>query len=73
MPEPKPSMLKFRKENKRYDYYPTQATGAAIERLQKANPDAPTRHIIDTLVVAGIKAMAPMSAGQQINGSTKEQ
>ena len=58
MTDTKPSsMSKFRKENKRVDYYPTADAIAAIERLKPHYPDAPTRAIIDMLVVAGIKAL----------------
>jgi hypothetical protein len=49
-------MHKFRKQNRRYDYYPTPEAIAAIERMKKFHPDAPTRALIDLLLVAGIKA-----------------
>jgi hypothetical protein len=57
MTERKPSMQKFRKENKRVDYYPMPDAVAAIERLRQHYPDAPTRALIDMLVMAGIKAL----------------
>ncbi len=61
--QPKPSsMRKFRKENPRIDYYPLPSAVAAIERLRTHHPDAPTRAIIDMLVVAGIKALCPRIA-----------
>lgn len=57
MTERKPSMQKFRRENKRVDYYPMPDAVAAIERLRQHYPDAPTRALIDMLVMAGIKAL----------------
>jgi hypothetical protein len=50
-------MQKFRRENKRVDYYPMPDAVAAIERLRQHYPDAPTRALIDMLVMAGIKAL----------------
>ena len=59
MTERKPSMKKFRKENRRVDYYPMPDAVAAIERMKPHYPDEPTRAIIDMLVMAGIKALLP--------------
>ncbi len=59
MTERKPSMQKFRRENPRHDYYPMPDAIAAIERLRQHYPDAPTRALIDMLVVAGIESLLP--------------
>jgi hypothetical protein len=55
----KPSLVRFRKEHVRLDYYPTGRAAQAIERLRQLHPGASTRAIIDALVVAGIKALLP--------------
>ncbi len=57
--KPKSSMTDFRKQNPRIDYYPTPDALAAIERLRKTTPNASTRELIDTLVVAGEKVWFP--------------
>jgi len=63
MTDNKPSsMAKFRKENKRVDYFPTSRAVAAIELLRKHYPDAPTRALIDMLCVEGIKTLVPKVA-----------
>ena len=59
MTERKPSMQKFRKENPRHDYYPIPDAETAIEQLRQHYPDAPTRALIDMLVVAGANALLP--------------
>ena len=51
--KPKSSMTKFRRENPRYDYYPTPDAVAAIERLRKVKPGICTRELLDMLVVEG--------------------
>lgn len=50
------AMQKFRRMNQRIDYYPVPDAVAAIERLKQSRPGLSAREIIDTLVVAGIKA-----------------
>ena len=61
--KPKSSMAKFRRENRRHDYFPIPQAQAAIERLGKAMPDLCTRELIDTLVLKGEKAFFPDAAG----------
>ena len=58
----KSSMSEFRKHNRRIDYFPVPDALSAIEQLRKLHPDAPMRAIIDMLVVAGIKALAPKAS-----------
>lgn len=52
---PKSSMREFRSHNKRIDYYPTPEATDAIERLRLLHPTAPTRALLDMLVLAGIR------------------
>jgi hypothetical protein len=52
-------MSKFRKDNPRIDYYPAPDAAAAIERFRLHHPNVPTRALVDVLVVAGFKALAP--------------
>lgn len=59
--KPESTMQKFRRENRRIDYYPTEDAHLAIERLRKTKPAVCTREIIDMLVVAGINAYFPES------------
>ncbi len=57
--KPKSSMTAFRSQNPRIDYFPTPDAVAAIERLRKTTPNASTRELLDTLVVAGEKVWFP--------------
>lgn len=59
--KPKSSMQKFRCENKRFDFYPTEDALAVIERLRKCNPGATTRELLDALIVKGGKVYFPDS------------
>lgn len=59
--KPESTMQKFRRENRRIDYYPTEDAHLAIERLRKTKPAVCTRELIDMLVVAGINAYLPES------------
>ena len=61
--KPKTAMQKFRCENPRIDYFPTEDAVAAIERLRKAKPGVCTRELLDMLVVEGGKAWFPESVG----------
>ena len=56
----KPSLVKFRKDHVRIDWYPTGRAAQAVERLRQLHPGASTRAILDALVVAGIKALVPV-------------
>lgn len=66
--KPKSSMAKFRRENKRVDYFPIPKAQAAIERLRKAMPGLCTRELIDTLVLKGEKAFFPNTVVGTKNG-----
>lgn len=55
-----PRLMKFRQEHPRVDWYPTERAAQALEQFHQLHPDAPMRAIIDALVVAGIKALAPV-------------
>lgn len=57
--KPKSSMVEFRRQNPRIDYYPMPDAVAAIERLRKAKPGVCTRELLDALVVKGGKAFFP--------------
>lgn len=59
--KPESTMQKFRRENRRIDYYPTEDAHLAIERLRKTKPAVCTREIIDMLVMAGNNAYFPKS------------
>ena len=59
--EPESTTRKFRKVNRRFDYYPTTDALAAIERLRQSKPSESTRLLIDRLVIAGIKTYFPES------------
>ena len=61
--KPKSSMAKFRRENRRVDYYGMPEPLAVIERLRKCNPGASTRELIDALIVKGGKAFFPDESG----------
>lgn len=56
-------MQKFRRENKRIDFYPTEDALAVIERLRKCNPNACTRELLDALIVKGGKVYFPDEVG----------
>jgi hypothetical protein len=49
---------RFRKDNPRIDYYPSEQAEAAINELHKANASFPIRSIIDHLVLRGAKAIS---------------
>lgn len=61
-PPPKPGkkehLKRFRKDNPRIDYYPSEDAEAAITATHKANPKYPTTRIIDFLIVKGFKAFS---------------
>jgi len=55
-----PSLVKFRKEHVRLDYYPAGRAAQAIAQFRSLYPGASTRAIVDALVVAGIKTLVPV-------------
>ena len=55
-------MTKFRRENPRYDYYPTADAAKIIECVRKRNPGSCTREILDALIVKGGKVFFPDTA-----------
>lgn len=55
------NLQRFRKENRRIDYYPTNEAVAAIERLGLMFPELSTRELVDMLVTQGIKAFPETS------------
>lgn len=57
------AVRKFRKENRRIDYFPTPDAVAAIERLRRAHPGTCTRELLDMLVVEGGKSWFPEIGG----------
>jgi hypothetical protein len=57
--KPESTMQRFRKGNRRIDFYPTTDALAAIERLRQSRPGESTRLLIDRLVIAGIKEYFP--------------
>lgn len=57
--EQKNHLRAFRKVNPRIDYYPTPEAVTAIERMRSIHPDAPTRALVDMLVLKGLKAYFP--------------
>jgi hypothetical protein len=61
--KPKSSMAKFRRENKRFDYFPTAPAAAVVERLRKCNPTFCTRELLDVLIVKGGKVFFPDEIG----------
>ena len=61
--KPKSSMTKYRRENPRYDYYPTPDAAKIIEVLRKFNPGATTREVLDALIVKGGKVFFPDEIG----------
>jgi hypothetical protein len=50
------SMQRFRQNNRRIDYYPTESASAAIQTMRDANPSWSLRELVDYLVVTGYKA-----------------
>jgi hypothetical protein len=50
------SMQRFRKNNRRIDYYPAEGALDAIDALHRANPGWSLRELVDYLVVTGYKA-----------------
>ena len=61
--KPLSSLQKFRKENRRVDFYPTRDSLAALERLRQRRPHESTRLLLDRLVIAGAKSIFPESGG----------
>lgn len=55
------SIQKFRQENRRIDYYPTDLAQAAIDRCSKLFPELSMREAIDLLVTKGIHAFPEAS------------
>lgn len=67
--KPESTTQKFRKVNRRFDYYPTTDALATIERLRQSKPGESTRLLLDRLVLAGAKAFFPES-GADVSGKT---
>ncbi len=59
----KEHLKRFRKDNPRIDYYPSEEAEAAIAATHKANPKHPTRSIIDFLIVKGFKTVSGNTQG----------
>ena len=59
--KPESTTQKFRRVNRRFDYFPTRDALSAIERLRQSKPGESTRLLIDRLVLAGIKVYFPES------------
>lgn len=65
--KPESTMQRFRKVNRRIDFYPTTDALAALERLRQSRPHESTRLLLDRLVIAGAKLLIAES-GSDVSG-----